>query len=184
VPSELAKFSDEFKVLRREHAAGRVSLEGEWGFDNQWMPTQYKIAWLRVKADAVHHPHKTHANVIDYKSGRKFGNEIKHGEQLLLYAISVLIRTPELKTITSEDWYTDLNEITSTTYTRAEALRYVQSFDKRIRMMLAAKEFPANPNIFSCKFCPYGPAKGGQCEYGVGAGGLPATIKSYREKFG
>ena len=136
-----------------------------------------------MKADAVVHVTPSYAVVIDYKTGRKFGNEIKHGEQLQLYAIAVLIRNPDIKEITSEVWYFDQDDITSTTLKRAQVMRYVQSYDKRIKAMLSAKEFPPNPNIFSCKWCDYGPNKGGQCKYGVNKN-PSQTIKLYREKFG
>lgn len=183
IPHELSKFEDEFKVLRREFKDKKVSLEGEWGFDKDWMPCDYKTAWLRIKADAVMHTDRHHAVVIDYKSGRKFGNEIKHGEQVQLYSIAVLIRNPDLKEVTAELWYVDLDDITTRTMSRLEAMRYVQSFDTRIKRMLSAETFPPNANIFTCKWCSYGPSKGGQCEYGVSPG-QQVSIKSYREKFG
>jgi hypothetical protein len=53
LPTELRRFEDEFFVLLREHKAKRVSLEGEWGFNTEWLPHDYKTAWLRMKADAV-----------------------------------------------------------------------------------------------------------------------------------
>ena len=104
LPGELAKFSNEFESLRSEYKLGHVSLEGEWGFDKHWMPTDYKTAWLRVKGDTVV-VRPDLALVIDYKTGAKWGNEIKHGEQVQLYAISTLIRNPSLEKITVELWY-------------------------------------------------------------------------------
>lgn len=179
---ELRHFADEFAAMRSRFKEGSVSLEGEWGFDNDWIPCEWKTARLRVKADAVVFMSKTHAVVIDYKTGRRFGNEVKHGEQIQLYAISTFIRDPLLETVTVELWYLDLDELHGQTYTRAEALRYVQVYEKRITKMLSAKEFPANPSIFTCKWCPYGPSKGNQCSYGVSQ--TSGTIKAYREKFG
>lgn len=181
-PTTLAKFADEFHVLRDKFVAKQVSLEGEWGFASDWTPTEYKGAWLRVKGDAVVDLTPTSALVIDYKTGRKDGNEIKHGEQVQLYAIATLIRQPALKSVDVELWYLDKDEVTHKTYKRAEALRYIQPFDRRANKMIAATTFPANPSIHTCKWCPYSPAKGGQCAYGVGAGDSP--LKAYRAKFG
>ena len=182
LPPELRKFKEDFEALRASYKAGNVSVEGEWGFTSDWVPCDYKTATLRVKADAVAFKSKTHAVVIDHKTGRKYGNELKHGEQILLYAIATFIRDALLEEITVELWFLDLDEMTQQHYTRNEALRYVQSFDQRIKKMLECKTFPANPNAFTCKWCPYGPAKGGQCEHGVVSGAQ--TIKLYREKFG
>ena len=181
LPHELSKFAVEFDRLRNDYKAGHVSLEGEWGFDKDWMPTNYKTAWLRVKGDAVLvRPDK--AVVIDFKTGAKYGNELKHGEQCLLYAISTFIRNPELESITTELWYVDKDELTSTEYTRAQALRYIQPFNKRATKMLNDTQFMPNSNIFSCKWCPFGPAKGNQCEHGCNPG--ENQMQSYRRKFG
>jgi len=181
LPNELAKFSNEFLSLRSNYKLKNVSLEGEWGFDRNWMPTNYKTAWLRMKGDAILF-RANHAIVIDYKTGQKWGNEIKHGEQVQLYAIATFIRQPELKNITVELWYLDKDDITQQTYSRNQALRYVQPFTKRAENMITSKEFPPNPNVFTCKWCPYGPNKGGQCEYGVAEGHNP--MSEYRRKFG
>jgi hypothetical protein len=43
-----------------------------------------------------------------------------------------------------------------------------------------AKDFPPNPNAFTCQWCPYGPQKGGQCEHGMTSS---MTISDYRKKF-
>ena len=181
LPPELAKFSNEFESLLREFKAKHVSLEGEWGFNKDWLPTNYKTAWLRMKGDAILFA-GNRAIVIDYKTGQSYGNEIKHGEQIQLYAIAVFIREPQIDTITVELWYLDKDELTQKTYTRAQALRYIQPFDQRAHALTSATAFPANPNIFSCRWCPYGPAKGNQCSYGVVAGEEP--MKNYRRKFG
>lgn len=182
LPEPLKHFDEEFDKLRNLHADGKVSLEGEWGFDDDWTPCDYKTAWLRVKGDAVVHMHDEHALVVDYKTGRKDGNEIKHGEQVQLYAIATLIRNPDVKKVTVELWYLDKDDITTVRYTRLQALRHVQSFHKRAEKMLTATQFPANPTIHTCKWCAFRADKGGPCQYGVVPGQSP--LKFYREKFG
>ena len=184
LPPELAKFTTEFHSLQASYKLKKVSLEGEWGFDRDWMPTDYKTAWLRMKGDAVLFD-GSHAVVIDYKTGASYGNEIKHGEQVQLYAIASFIREPKLQSIAVELWYLDKDELTQKTYSREQALRYVQSFDKRANKLVGATEFPPNANWITCKWCSFGPAKGGQCPYGVTPGVMPTnTIGDYRKKFG
>lgn len=180
-PHELHHFSNEFSRLREDFKAGYVSLEGEWGFDKDWMPCDYRTAWLRIKGDVVL-TRPGLALVIDHKTGQKFGNEIKHGEQVQLYAIATFIRNPNIDEITVELWYLDKDDITTKKYTRAEALRYVQPFTKRANKLLSCTDFQPNPNIFSCKWCPFGPNKGNQCKYGVAAG--ENHLQTYRRRFG
>lgn len=185
LPTELMKFMDEFEVLRREYKGKHVSLEGEWGFDPEWLPTQYKTAWLRMKGDAILFKGAHDAVVVDYKTGHSYGKEVTHGQQVQLYAIATFILYPELQNITVELWYLDKDEMTQRTYTRLEALRYVQSWDKRLKKVTNAKTFPPNANWISCKYCAFGPAKGNRCEYGVAVGQRPSnTISDYRKKFG
>ena len=181
LPGELAKFSNEFEVLRTEYKAKHVSLEGEWGFDRDWMPTDYKGAWLRMKGDAILFQ-GTSAVVIDYKTGASYGNELKHGEQCLLYAIATFVRQPKVESIKTELWYLDKDELMQREYTRPQALRFVQPFTKRAEALCHEKDFHPNANIFTCKWCPFGPAKGGQCEYGVDASVNP--MQDYRRKYG
>jgi hypothetical protein len=182
LPGELVKFRDDFLALRARYLEGKVSLEGEWGFDKDWNICGFKEAWLRMKLDARVSLSKANSLVIDYKTGKRYGNEIKHGEQGLLYAIAEALRAPDVETITVEFWYLDLDEMSSVVYTREQLMRYLPSFEKRGKKMTSATQFPANPNIFSCKWCPYGPAKGGQCTQGVLPGDDP--IKQYRRRFG
>ena len=184
LPPELRHFATEFDVLKHAFKSNNVSLEGEWGFDAEWLPTAYKTAWLRMKGDAILFQGNA-AVVVDYKTGQSYGNEIKHGEQCLLYAIATFIRYPELDSITVELWYLDKDELTQKTYTRFEAMRYVQTFTKRANKLVGATEFPPNANWITCKWCSFGPAKGGQCPYGVTPGVMPTnTIGDYRKKFG
>lgn len=165
-PVEAKAFEVEINSLKNSFNQGRVSLEGEWGFNQQWEPCDYNApeVWIRVKCDAVIHMSKTHAVVVDYKTGRKFGNEVKHADQLQLYAVAAMIRFPELETIDVELWYLDQDEITQASKPVSKWLRHLKPFDSRFKRMSNATTFKPASNKFSCKWCPY---KGNACEYGV-----------------
>ena len=126
-----------------------------------------KDAWARIKLDAFVRLSKTHAVVIDYKTGKKFGNEIKHAEQTQLYQLAAFLRYPELETIDVELWYTDQDDLTHMKYTRSQGMRFFQNFNQRGIAMTSAEEFPPSPNVFACKWCPYGPRGTGDCDKGV-----------------
>lgn len=166
---ELKSFSVELHELRNKYAHGLVSLEGEWAVNREWEPVAWgsRDAWARIKLDAFVRLSKTHAVVIDYKTGRKFGNEIKHAEQTQLYQLAAFLRYPELEVIDVELWYTDQDELTHMKYTRQQGMRFFKNFDQRGAAMTEAVNFPPSPNIFSCKWCPYGPRGTGDCEKGV-----------------
>lgn len=168
LPTEARHFKDEFASLKARFNKGHASLEGEWGFSRDWEPTDWKIAWLRVKLDACILIDKQHAAVVDYKSGKRFGNEVKHGEQLQLYALSILLRNPAVEHVTCEDWYLDINDLHSFSCSRTQGLRFFKGFDRRFKRMTETREFPATPNMYSCQYCPYHPIRGsGHCTKGV-----------------
>lgn len=163
----LKYFKPDFAALATHYQQGRVVCEEEWGFDRSWRVAPWKSAWLRLKCDAVCFLTKQHAVVIDYKTGKRFGNEVKHAIQLQLYAVCALIRYPELDTVTCELWYIDQNELASFTMRRTQLKKYLQYFDKKGREFTEEVDFKPNPNIHSCKYCPYHPDKQGDCKFGV-----------------
>lgn len=166
---ELRSFDPEFRRLRELYKQGKVSLEGEWAVDRDWNDTHWRSsnAWGRIKLDAFVRLNKEEGVVIDYKTGKKFGNEIKHAEQGQLYQLAAFLRYPELEVIDVEFWYTDQNDLSHMRYTRDQGMRFFNNINRRAIEMTEAKDFPARPSVFSCRWCPYGPNGTGHCEKGV-----------------
>lgn len=166
---ELEKFRAEFIRLRELFAQGAVSLEGDWAFDAEWLP----VAWrssnvvLRMKLDAFVRVSPTRAVIIDYKSGRRSGNELKHSEQTQLYTVGTAMRMPELEEIDVELWYPDVDDLHRVHYTREQALRFFKTWNERVLEMHAETEFPPNPNKYSCQWCYFGPKGSRACSVGV-----------------
>lgn len=168
LPSELKRFKDDFELLKEEYSAGRVSLEGDWGFDINWQPCGYYSdeVWGRMKLDACHTVDKKTARVIDYKSGKKFGNEVKHTGQAQCYMIGTFMRHPEIDLLTTEFWYTDEGTTLKKQYSRDKLPVYLKRFTDRVMKVVTATSFPPKPNRSNCKFCDYGLENGtGECTY-------------------
>lgn len=167
---ELNAFADEFRNLKELYKKGLVSLETEWAFDRGWNPVGWmsQDCWVRIKPDAmILSEDGKEAVIVDYKSGKKYGNEIKHAEQMQLYQLAAFLRHPELEKITVELWYLDQDDISTLTYTRKQGLRYQKNFDDRGERLTTEDEFKPNPNVMSCRFCPFGPKGTGHCTVGV-----------------
>ena len=122
--------------------------------------------WVRMKADAVVWLTKKRAVVIDYKTGRKFGNEIKHAEQVQLYAVALLIRYPEVEIVDVELWYLDQDELTHAQKPTAKWVRHLKPFDARFKRMstMDLKKIKPAANKIACKWCPY---RNGICPHAV-----------------
>ena len=127
-----------------------------------------------MKLDAFVQTSPTTARVIDYKTGRRHGNEVKHTEQGQVYQLATFMRFPELQHITVEFWYVDHDETDIKTYDRTMGTAYFEKYDRRFDAVTSCTDFKPNPNAFSCKWCAY---KGNACEFGVT--GVPNS-KLYR----
>ncbi len=168
MPIEACKFKDELERMTKLYKEGKVSMEGEWGFDRDWRVAEWFQAWLRMKLDALIFLTPRHAVVVDYKSGASFGNQIKHGEQTQLYALATCLKYPAIDFVTTELWYIDQDELVRNEFSREQANRFYKPFDKRLKAMTDATTFPTRPNLVSCKYCPYHPVRGtGHCKDGV-----------------
>ena len=169
----LKKFKSEFEELRQLYIEAKVELEGDWGFTLDWKPTGWMVpdTWARIKLDALVHEDQTSARVIDYKTGRKFGNELGHSQQMLLYAIAAFMRFEDLQFVTAELWYLDKGETTVRTFTREEAMEFLPGYHSRAIRMTTAEEFDPNPSKYNCKWCSYKDTPEGhdgpQCQWGI-----------------
>ena len=175
---ELRHFEPELNNLAVRYQAQQVSLEHTWCFDNDWRPVpadDFKRIWLRVIADVTTFLSLTLGVTIDYKTGKKFGNEVKHGQQAMLYQLATFLKFPKLEEVITEWWYLDKNEITSMRFPRNKGMQYFRNFNKRALRMTSDTEFKPKPSRNACMFCPYGPKhfsnkwvnKNGACKFGV-----------------
>lgn len=169
LPTACNKFEQEFKTLREEFANANVELEGEWGFTLDWEPCGWMepVTWARIKLDAIHHETETSARVIDYKTGKKIGNEISHSQQGITYAIGSFFRYPHLESIQVEFWYLDQAETTTQVYTRDQAMMFMPKLHERALEMTTATKFPPNPSNYNCKWCSFKKGEHPICEWGV-----------------
>ena len=102
-----------------------------------------------------------------HNTGKRFGNEVKHAIQLQLYALCALIRYPEIEHVTCELWYLDQNELADFSMKRSQMRKYIALFDSKGRALTEDTVFKPNPNVHSCKYCPYHPSRQNDCEFGA-----------------
>ena len=167
-PDTLSKFTSQFERLKKLYDEGKAELEGEWGFTIEWEACHWmaKNVWARIKLDAIVHEDDTSARVIDYKTGRQFGNEISHGQQALTYAIGSFLRYPDLQYVQTELWYLDHGTVTEQSYTRDQALLFLPKLHERAIVMTTAEKFPPNPSKTNCKWCSYKNGEEPACQWG------------------
>lgn len=167
LPPLLKKVEKRIRELkdRFERQPFPMTMEENWGFTINWKPTGWKEpdTWCRQKLDVFYKDSATSAVVLDWKSGKKFGNEIKHGEQGLHYAIGAFMKYPELDFIRTEFQYTDLGDVLTKNFTRERAMLHLPKIHERAIIMTTATMFPPKPSKQNCKFCFY--RESGDCDY-------------------
>lgn len=172
---EMAKFADYFKNLKISYEAGNVLLEEDWGFDQDWTPTGWfdDNVWCRMKLDNFIWTTEDHVRgtATDYKSGKKFGNEVSHNQQGQLYVLGSFLKYPTLEIVDVEFIYLDQAQRSKPKqYTREKAMKFLPPWTRRAQAMTSAETFPPKANKINCRFCPYGPQSGdSSCEWGVDA---------------
>lgn len=163
-PLPLMKFEQGFRTLKSAFEKGIVHCEEEWGFAKDWSAVEWgdPDCWHIGKLDCFVKNDDGSALIVDYKTGRKYGNELKHGEQGLTYAIAAFMRYPELDFIKVEFWYLDKGEKLTRQYTRQQALVLQPQLHQRAKKMTTCTSFEPTPSANACRFCHYG--KEGICE--------------------
>ena len=136
-------------------------VEARWGVDENWEPTDYKSAWLKVVVDAaVLSP--TNVKIVDHKTGKREYKEVKHASQLQLYLCVAQAKWPTMEVYKGELYYTTLGIIaTSKPYTATQLLKLRENWTRRGLAMTTATKFPAKPSKSNCRFCDFNT----ECDY-------------------
>lgn len=151
-------FSTDFANLRDSFREGKVSLEENWGIRKDWSPCDWDDdeLWGRAKLDAFLLENETSCRIIDYKTGQKFGNEMKHADQGLSYALHTMHRYPELDTFKVEFWYLDDGSKMIRTFNRRQLSMLLLRYHNRAKKMTTTTDFIPCANAHTCRFCEYG----------------------------
>lgn len=166
LPKELSRFKKEFAELRKNKAIA----EGKWAMTVAWAVTQFTDwvgAWCRVVLDAHYMTKEKRARVIDFKTGKIYGES---EEQMELYAISGFVHYIDALFVDTELWYLDQGELKKKTYKRSDLAKLQKKWKIKVIPMLTDKKFVPRPGN-QCGYCPYSirkhkPANGKPlCEY-------------------
>lgn len=137
-------------------------------FDSSWKPTDDRNkVWLYVKQDLVVVAPGEFVLTVDYKTGKKYGNEVKHMAQKTLYSIAAMILWPGMPEYIAEMWYIDQKDLSSKSFT-PEVLEMARArLDAEVARMFDDRIYRPRPTLDNCRWCPYGPKGSGHCPVGV-----------------
>lgn len=156
LPKEYAHVKELMDTLRRanEETDG-VELEENWGFTLSWSGTGFfdDDVWGRMKLDVFWRQSDTSATIIDWKTGKRFGNELKHTGQGQVYAIGAFERYPELEFVEVAFEYLDDKSRLVKHYTRKQMIPLRKMLEGRAIKMTSATDFRPSPASYNCKWC-------------------------------
>ena len=160
---DLIKHKGRLEELVEVFQEGRLEVEQSWWANTAWAPVNYQDPekWVVVICDAFEHKNDIAGVVTDYKSGKSFGNEVKHAEQMMLYAVAAFMRYPNLMTVEVELLYLDEKTVKRKSYDRTSLAALLDRWSKRGERLTSAVVFPAKPNKSNCRFCAFSPNNGG-----------------------
>ena len=170
---ELQSFQAELYDLHQRflQKPDTIALEQMWCYDSSWSPVasnDWDNIWGRVKQDAVVFPTPESVIAIDYKTGKKVGNEVKHNTQLRIGLLGTMFKYPEIEEFTAENWYTDQDQIVTQQYTKQDIQDSFEELDGRLRAVTSETNYVPAPSSNNCRFCPYKSGKVGKYQTGTG----------------
>jgi len=160
LPEEAQSFSAQFSFLLQEQAFAEMQM----AFTQAWKPTGWfkKDTWLRVILDAGLIYDDNTADVIDFKTGKKYG---ENEEQMELFAVATFNRFPLLTEVKTRLWYLDGGDEDVVDFRAADRLKLRDKWEKKVQPLFADTMFAPRPND-KCKWCSFGKSKGGPCRHG------------------
>lgn len=164
-PDSYGNFAGEMEQLRDL----KPTVEQQWGFTQDWSPTEWfgHDVWVRNVLDVCVVYDDATSDVIDFKTGKKYGS---NDEQMELFGLSTFKKFPELNLqhVTTRLWYLDVdpkegNEVIAE-FKAKEVPALERDWAKRVRPMFNDRKFPPRPNS-KCRWCFLSKAKGGPCRF-------------------
>lgn len=158
---ELERFAPLMSELR---ALPDKVVEQQWGFTAKWRSTGWfgKDTWLRVILDAgVVYPDGT-ADVVDHKTGKRYGS---NDDQMELFGLVTMCRFPSVRHVTTRLWYIDTGDEEVAEFTADDAEKLKAKWEQRVKPMFTDTVFAPRPND-KCRWCAFSRSKNGPCKFG------------------
>jgi CRISPR/Cas system-associated exonuclease Cas4 (RecB family) len=138
-------------------------------FDQNWNPVAtFQEAWLLAAMDVFINISDEECIIVDWKTGKKEGNEIKHQQQSQLYALCAWKRNQNLKKIKVIFVYLDQGTKTEAVWKAGHMPRFFKTWDAKGKEITSCTSFKPKPNKYSCRYCDYQQS----CDFAIKEGDL------------
>lgn len=165
MPAEVATPFQQDLIMTIKEDFPSAMVEQKWGFSKRWNTTPWmgKEVWLRSILDVglLYDDHT--AEVIDWKTGKKYGS---NDDQVELFALTTMMKFREdAQRVTTRLVYIDAGVEDVAEFNIAEREKLLDKWNGNANRMLSDTQFFPRPND-KCMFCDFAKSKGGPCRYG------------------
>ena len=157
--AEIVKEREFIAELRASKADKK--LEEKWGFTKDWSPIGWAPAHFRAVLDVLVIYDQYEAEVVDWKSGKKYGH---NQDQMELFAVTVMQRFP-FERVSTRLVYVEVGGQEFGDFDRAQLTELTAKWESRAGDLFAETAWLPRPNE-KCHFCDFSKSKGGPCRYG------------------
>lgn len=165
LPAEVK--TDFHRQLVGEMRAHRNKLvEQQWGLSRNWIGTGWfgTTTWLRAICDVAMLYDDDSAEVIDWKTGKRYGS---NDDQMELFAAVTASKfTLQTKNgVRTTLIYVDSDSEECAEFPARDIPPLIEKWTDRAEKMLADRQWLPRPND-KCKFCKFSRSDGGPCRFG------------------
>lgn len=164
-PSGVVKFPEQQNLYQAmRDFDGLKVVEQQWGFNAEWKETTWfgKDVWLRAVLDVGLIYDKGRVEVVDHKTGKRYGS---NDDQMELFAVVAAAKWKDVTHVTTRLIYVDINDQELADFPAKDIPKLREKWTEAARPMLGDRQWPARPND-KCIFCDFGASKGGVCRFG------------------
>lgn len=163
LPKEVVDgWQQDFYAAMRDHE--NKVVEQKWGFSDRWITTGWmaKHVWLRSILDVGVFYSDNTMEVVDHKTGKKYGD---NSDQMELFALATMAKFhDQASRVKTRLVYIDACEEDEDMYEARDYQKLVDKWTARANAMLNDRQWLPKPND-KCKWCDFARSKGGQCRY-------------------
>lgn len=160
---EMSKFTPFFEALVQ--MPGRLT-EQKWAFNSHWGPAKWSsdnTTWLRSIIDAGVIYEDNVVEVIDYKTGKIYGD---NSEQVELFALTAMTHYPEAPYVITRLMYLDSGDEIIAEHAASDREALKRKWATKANKLFADNTYAAKPSEKACRFCNFSRSKGGPCRFG------------------
>ena len=164
LPADVMQHQSVTSLIREVQAFPDKLVEQQWGFTQQLEPTGWfgKDTWYRAVLDVALLYEDCTGEVIDWKSGRKYG---ENKEQMELFALSFMWKYKPTKHVTTRLVYFDSGEQELMEFPIGDKERLTKKWLAKVEPMFKDTTFAPHPGKH-CARCSFSRSTGGQCAFG------------------